>query len=155
MAHVVVFNALAFQRVKLDNAGNPTIEPDGEEDIVAKGGRVPSYVQMGTLSALESAGMIVAVGDDTKPVVEEVGPIAPIPTAPIFPPTGPMPVMVTPEGETPVEESGDFGPAAPVAPKASDNRGVWEGYAVASGKMTRDEAASYENKGALIEALQK
>lgn len=161
MAHVVVFNQLAFQKVKLDDNGNPTVEPDGAEQLVKKGGRVPSYVQMSTISALESAGMIVPVGDDSKPVLEDVGPIAPIPTAPITPPEGTSPIMVTPEEAEEEEDDEDLGPAEPVAPsaavapKTSDNRKAWEDYAVASDKMTREQAESYPNKGDLIEALQK
>lgn len=83
MGYVVVFNRLAFQRTKPDDASIP----DGPEDVVSKGERVPDYVPPFTLDALSASGMITMVNDE--PVLP---PIAPepepeVPTGPVAPKT--------------------------------------------------------------------
>lgn len=77
MAHVVLFNRLAFQKHKLDENGNPTIEPDGPEEIVYKGHPVPDYVPDWQLQALAQSGMIVPVADVPQPVARPDAPAEP------------------------------------------------------------------------------
>jgi hypothetical protein len=121
MAYVVHSSALAFQRTKKDD---PSM-PDGPEEIVKQGDRVPDYVGPFHLAALASAGMISVVSDD--PVPAEVGPVGP---------------------EPPVKQDD----LESVAPKPTDSRATWEDYAVSKG-MTPEQAASFANKGDLIEAV--
>jgi hypothetical protein len=128
MRHVVLFERLSFQRHKLDDAGNPTIEADGPEDIVYKGHDVPDYVPDWERAALANSGMIVAVAEfpQPAPVPQDLGPVAPKPAE----------------------------PTGPVAPKPTDSRADWESYATSDAVgMTDDEAASYPNKQALIDAV--
>lgn len=97
----------------------------GPEEIVESGGDVPGYVDEFTVAALVAAGAIAPVGD-------------------------PAPDAAEPE---------DLGPAAPAAPAdgqpdARASRGEWEAYATSGAVgMTADEAASYPNKQALIDAV--
>lgn len=125
MGHVVLFDRLAFQKHKLDGAGNPTIEPDGPEVIVYKGHPVPEWVPGWQLAALANSGMVVAVAEPPAPVqVPELGPQAP------------------------------SGPSGPAAPKPTDSRADWETFATSDAVgMTADEAASYPNKQALIDSV--
>jgi type IV secretory pathway VirB10-like protein len=134
MAHVVVFSQLAFQKVKLDKDGNRTIEPDGPEEVVAKGHYVPDYVPEWQLAAFTQAGMIVPVANRPEPEPQvEVGP--PAPTQPV----------------TPVEP---VTPTGPVALKPTDSRSDWEAYATSDAVgMTSEEAVSFPNKAALIDAV--
>lgn len=127
MKHVVLFDRLAFQKHKLDKAGNPTIEPDGPEEIVYKGHPVPDYVPDWQRSALAQSGMIVAVADAPAPVpLPDLGPV---------PPTEPVTDDV-------------------VAPKPTDSRADWEAFATSDAVgMSADEAASYPNKQALIDVV--
>lgn len=121
MPYVVAFARLAFQKHKLDDEGNPTVVPDGDEEIVTKGYPVPDYVQEAELQALMNSGMIFAVGDAPKPApAEEVGPPA---------------------------------PAEDPAPKPLDSRATWEAFAVDKELFTEDEASSFPNKNALIDAV--
>jgi len=127
MTHIVNSRELAFQRTK---PGEPNI-PDGPEEIVPKGGRVPDYVSLLQIAALESAGMIFPVADDAKPVVDQVGPVAPTPVAPVVPPDAPLPFF-PPQDDGDGGDGAGLGPAAPL-PKASDKREIWEDYAVSQG----------------------
>lgn len=148
MAHIVLASRLAFQKVREDD---PKI-PVGDEEIVTKGNRVPSYVSLFTISALEAAGAIVPVADNAEVVVESVGPIEPIPTAPL--PPADTPASFFPPSADVVEADEGLGPVAPAGalPKASDKREVWEAYAITVG-MTADEAAEFPNKTDLIAAV--
>lgn len=123
MRHVVLFDRLAFQRHKLDEAGNPTIEADGPEDIVRKGYDVPDYVPGWQREALTNSGMIVAVGEIPipVPVPADLGPAAP--SGPVAP--------------RPTDSRADWETYA-----TSDAVG-----------MTADEAAAFPNKQALIDAV--
>lgn len=124
MAHVVLFDRLAFQKHKLDDAGKPTPEPDGPEEIVFRGHPVPDYVPDWQLSALANSGMIVAVADVPQPVpLPDLGPVPPV--------------------------ADDV-----VAPKPTDSRADWEAFATSDAVgMSADEAASYPNKQALIDVV--
>lgn len=121
MAHIVLYDRLAFQKVKYDDEGNRTIEPDGPEVIVKKGGYVPEWVEDWQLSAFQQSGMITAVADR---------------------PAEPEPVAVGPEPPKAEDE----------APDESATRSEWNAYAEKVG-FTAEEAASYPNKGALIDAV--
>jgi hypothetical protein len=128
MKHVVLFDRLAFQKHKLNPDGTQSIEPDGPEEIVRRGYDVPDYVQDWERSALANAGMIVPVADVPQPaaVPEPLGP----------------PEPVVQESET------------PAGPDPRDSRATWEDYAQSPAVgMTADEAASYPNKQALIDAV--
>src|SRR3954470_23239315 len=128
MKHVVLFDRLAFQKHKLNPDGTQSIEPDGPEEVVHRGHDVPEYVQDWERSALANAGMIVPVADVPQPVAvpEPLGP--------------PEPVVQEPE--------------APAGPDPRDSRATWEDYATSPAVgMTADEAASYPNKQALIDAV--
>lgn len=121
MAHIVLYDRLAFQKVKFDDEGNRTIEPDGPEVIVKKGGYVPDFVEDWQLSAYQQSGMITAVAD--RPAAPEPEPVGPPP---------------------PVDGR----------PKDADSRAKWEAYATSDAVgMTPDEAATPENKAALIQAV--
>jgi hypothetical protein len=127
MPHIVVFDRLAFQKVKLDDQGNRTIEPDGPEVIVTKGHRVPEWVPDWQLVAFMQSGMITGVAE-----IPEVAPA---------PQVGPVP---------PAQSE----PDGPVAPKDTDSRVMWEDYATSPAVgMSEDQAKSYPNKGALIDAV--
>lgn len=128
MDHVVLWDRLAFQKHVLDENGRPTPVPDGPEEIVTRGGAVPDYVMGWERNALANAGMIVAVGGVVAPAAPAVavGPVAPAEQA----------------------------PAEPEAPAPTATRGEWEAYATSDAVgMTAEEAASYPNKQALIDAV--
>lgn len=127
MAFVVVIDQMAFQKVKLDEDGNRTIQPDGDEVIVKKGNYVPDWVPEWQRNAFQQSGMIGYVADRPEPEpVAEVGPPAPAKAEPV--------VVETP------------------APGAS--RADWEAFATGDAVgMTAEEAASFPNKAALIDAV--
>jgi hypothetical protein len=123
MKHVVLFDRLSFQKHKLNPDGTESIEPDGPEETVYRGHDVPDYVPDWTRAALANAGMIVSVADVPQPVA-------------VPEPLGPPEPEVT---------SG---------PDPRDSRAAWEDYATSPAVgMTADEAASYPNKQALIDAV--
>jgi hypothetical protein len=123
MKHVVLFDRLAFQKHKLNPDGTQSIEPDGPEEIVHRGYDVPDYVQDWERAALANAGMIVPVADVPQPAAAP-GPLGP------------------PE------------PEVTSGPDPRDSRAAWEDYATSPAVgMTADEAASYPNKQALIDAV--
>lgn len=131
MGHVVLFDRLAFQRHKLDGDGNPTIEPDGPEEIVYRGHPVPDYVRDWERDALANAGMIVAVAEAPAPVPlpQDVGPQPP--AEPVIP-------------ADPVAE----------APAPTATRGDWEAYATSDAVgMAKEDAEAFPNKQALIDAV--
>lgn len=127
MPHIVVFDRLAFQKVKLDELGNRTIEPDGPEVIVTKGHRVPDWVPDWQLVAFMQSGMITGVAEIPEPEpVPDLGPQPPV----------------------------DDVPSGPVAPQEADTRGAWESYATSDAVgMSAEEAASFRNKPELINAV--
>jgi hypothetical protein len=128
MKHVVLFDRLSFQKHKLNPDGTESIEPDGPEETVFRGHDVPDYVPDWTRSALANAGMIVPVADVPQPVA-------------VPEPLGP-PEPVVHESET------------PSGPDPRDSRSAWEDYATSPAVgMTAEEAASYPNKQALIDAV--
>lgn len=124
--HVVLWDRLAFQRYKLDKEGNPTLEPDGPEEIVFRGHPVPDYMPDWKRDALKQSGMIVEVADVPQPVAvpEPLGPPAP--------------------DEPPVPE----------VPAPNATRGDWEAFATSEAVgMSKEEAESYPNKQALMDAV--
>lgn len=132
MKHVVMFDRLAFQRHKLNPDGSESIEPDGPEEIVYQGHPVPDYVPSWQRDALANSGMIIAVAEAPVPMVipEPVGPPAPV--------------------------VADVSPDAIVAeaPAPNATRGEWETYATSDAVgLTAEEAESYPNKQALIDAV--
>lgn len=118
---VVLLDRMAFQKHKLDDAGNPTIEADGPEEIVTKGHFVPDYVSDWQIQAFVQSGMI--------------SPVAVAPQAAPAPAVGPEP---------PAEVN--------AAPDETATRTEWNAYAEKVG-FSAEEAASYPNKGALIDAV--
>jgi hypothetical protein len=133
MKHVVLFDRLSFQKHKLNPDGTESIEPDGPEEIVYRGHDVPDYVQDWQRSALANAGMIVPVADVPQPVAvpEPLGPPEPM-----------------------GQEPGTSGAQESTGLKPTDSRAMWEDYATSpSVGMTDEEAASYPNKQALIDAV--
>lgn len=152
MAHIVLFERLAFQKTKTDDAGNPTILPDGPEEIVAKGHRVPEYVPEWQLAALAQSGKIVAVADP----VEILPPPAPAFTIDAPPPPD-FAARVEANASAPDFESGGSAtepvPAA-TEPAPADSRAAWEEYATSPAVgMSQEEATGYRNKAELIAAV--
>lgn len=148
MAFVVAFDRLAFQRHKLDEAGNPTIEPDGPEQIVRKGYKVPDYVPPWQLAALANSGMIAFVADPPTPEP------APAPALHAVPEAIPLRTPVTPVDP----DAADFDPESAETvnpePATGDSRAAWEEYATSQAVgMTEDEARGYRNKTDLIAAV--
>jgi hypothetical protein len=166
MAHIVLFDRMAFQKVKLDAAGNRTVMPDGEEVIVLKGGYVPDWVPEWQLAAYAQSGMITPVAD--RPVFAEPDPVGPVPPMTIDSPPAPGSVgspIATPDQQVigPDDQSDDQGAGnqgaqtvlfTSTAPSEGASRAVWEDYATSDAVgMTEAEVKSYPNKGALIDAV--
>lgn len=119
MGYVVFMKELAF--TKVDDQGIPM----GKEEIVQRGGKVPSYVPPFTINALANSGMIVDAGPDALAALE---------AAPVFPmgPDNPP----GPEGQVPLLDlgagAGDTSSPA-VRPKDGDSKAKWEAYAESIG----------------------
>lgn len=148
MAHVVVIDRMAFQKVKLDDAGNRTIEPDGNEVVVRKGNYVPDWVPPWQLAAFQQSGMIVPVAD--RPVFEP----EPVGLGPVPPEVPPAPGDVLPPVERTDVVTDTGTPEAQPAPQGTESRATWEAYATSPQVgMTTEEAQAYPNKAALIDAV--
>lgn len=134
MAHQVLVQRLAFQPVDPDN---PTVQA-GPEDIVERGGLVPSYVSEFIISALSSAGVIVPVADKPDPTIIPISqePALPLPNPEQPPPPGTGQVIPAPQQMS--------------KPKVTDSKDAWEDYASSPAVgMDRAEAESL-NKAKLI-----
>lgn len=138
MSYVVFMKELAF--TKVDDQGIPV----GEEEIVQRGGKVPSYVPPFIVNALANSGMIVDAGPDALVALE---------AAPVFPmgPDNPP----GPEGQVPLLDlgagAGDTSSPA-VRPADKDSKAKWEAYAEGIG-IERATAESM-TKAELIAAVE-
>jgi hypothetical protein len=139
MAFIVLAAKLAFQKTK---ANDPKM-PDGPEEIVSQGGKVPDYVPTYITSALASAGNVVWADDQIElPEILPVPPQVRTPDQPAVLPSDPngTPMTVgdltpdTPADEVVVDVPPVVEPEPAVAPlpdlpKTADSKDAWEQYA--------------------------
>lgn len=138
MGYVVYMNQLAFQPV--DDQG----VPQGEEEIVRRGGDVPDYVRPFLINALANAGMIVDAGDrnvDIRPRDEEPT-VVPNPDTPPGPSGPALTDLGTGAGETTER--------AATRPTERDGKAKWEAYAVSRG-IDQAEAESMTKQELMTE----
>ena len=128
MGYVVYMRELAFTPV--DEHGVPT----GTEEIVKRGGAVPSYVPPFVINALANSGAIVDAGPAQ---------LAPALVAPVALPSADAPPG--PDGQPPLLDlgtgAGDTDTTPGARPKDGDSKAKWEDYAVSVG-IDRAEAES-------------
>lgn len=123
MGYVVYIGKLSFTPV--DEHGVPT----GPDEVVVRGGKVPSYVPPFLINALSNSGVIVNAGPDVK--------LAPVEETPVSLMSADQPP--TPDGRPALPDLGLIADAGdqvnPVGtrPNERDSKAKWEAYAVSVG----------------------